>query len=71
LLILIAALHFKNQMLAQTIFFQHLKTGKTVCAFSISPNGLKTFDLPGSRRKKVTTLIPKEKTLKSYFLSDA
>jgi GNAT superfamily N-acetyltransferase len=60
------AIQYKNQMLAQTVFFQHNETGKVVCAFSLSPNGLKTADLPGSRRKKVTTFIPREKTLKSY-----
>jgi GNAT superfamily N-acetyltransferase len=60
------AVHFKNQMLARTGFFQHNETGKVVCAFSLSPNGLKASDLPGNRRKKVTNLIPREKTLKSY-----
>jgi GNAT superfamily N-acetyltransferase len=60
------AIHYKNQMLAQTCFFRHLETGKIVCAFSLSPNGLKTADLPGSRRKKVKEFIPREKTLKSY-----
>jgi GNAT superfamily N-acetyltransferase len=37
-----------------------------VCAFSLSPNALKTTGLPGSRRKKVRTMIPHEKTLQSY-----
>jgi GNAT superfamily N-acetyltransferase len=60
------AVHFKNQMLARTGFFRHNETGKVVCAFSLSPNGLKAIDLPGSRRKKVTNLIPREKILKSY-----
>jgi GNAT superfamily N-acetyltransferase len=60
------AVHFKNQMLARTGFFQHNETGKVICAFSLSPNGLKALDLPNSRRKKVIHLIPREKILKSY-----
>jgi GNAT superfamily N-acetyltransferase len=60
------ALLYKEQLLAQTNFFRHNETGKVVCAFSISPNSLKTFDLPGSRRKKVREYIPREKSLQSY-----
>jgi GNAT superfamily N-acetyltransferase len=60
------ALLFKEQMLAQTIFLRHNETGKVVCAFSISPNSLKTSDLPGSRRKKIREFIPREKSLQSY-----
>ncbi|MDR3180687.1 MAG: N-acetyltransferase [Prevotellaceae bacterium] len=60
------ALHYKKQLLAQTNFFQYNKTGKVVCAFSLSPNSLKTADLPGSRRKKVKEYIPREKSLQSY-----
>jgi GNAT superfamily N-acetyltransferase len=60
------ALPFKDQMLAQTNFFRHNETGKVVCAFSLSPHALKTSDLPGSRRKKVKELIPREKSLQSY-----
>ncbi|MDR0692517.1 MAG: N-acetyltransferase [Prevotellaceae bacterium] len=60
------ALHYKAQLLAQTCFFRHYETGKVVCAFSLSPNSLKTSDLPGSRRKKVKEYIPREKSLQSY-----
>jgi GNAT superfamily N-acetyltransferase len=60
------AILYRNQMLALTGFFRHNETGKVVCAFSLSPNGLKTVDLPGSRRKKVANLLPRGKTLKSY-----
>jgi GNAT superfamily N-acetyltransferase len=60
------ALHFKEQLLAQTNFFRHNETGKVVCAFSLSPNALKTDELPGSRRKKVKEYIPREKSLQSY-----
>jgi GNAT superfamily N-acetyltransferase len=60
------AVHYKNQLLAQTNFFRHSETGKIVCAFSLSPNALKAADLPGSRRKKVKEYIPREKSLQSY-----
>jgi ribosomal protein S18 acetylase RimI-like enzyme len=60
------ALQYQNQMLSETSFFRHHPTKNIVCAFSLSPEGIKTFDLPGSRRKKVKENIPQEKTLKSY-----
>jgi hypothetical protein len=60
------AFYFKEQLLAQTNFFRHNETGKIVCAFSLSPNSLKTTDLPGSRRKKVKEYVPREKSLQSY-----
>ena len=60
------AIQFKEQMLAQTVFFRHIETEKIVCAFSMSPNALKTSDLPRSRRKKVREHIPREKLLGSY-----
>ena len=60
------AIPFKEQMLARTVFFRHIETKKIVCAFSMSPNALKTSDLPGSRRKKVREHIPREKLLGSY-----
>jgi GNAT superfamily N-acetyltransferase len=60
------ALDYKEQLLAQTNFFRHKDTGKIVCAFSLSPNSLKTTDLPNNRRKKVKAHIPREKSLQSY-----
>ena len=60
------SLAFKEQLLAMTCFFRHKKIEKIVCAFSLSPNALKTSDLPGSRKKKVREYIPREKTLQSY-----
>ena len=62
----IDALKYQEQMLGQTYFFQHKVTGKVVCAFSLSPDGLKTFDLPNNRRRKVKDSIPREKPMKSY-----
>ena len=60
------ALQYKHQMLSETLFFRHKNSGKVVCAFSFSASGIKTSDLPGSRRKKVKEHIPREKSLKSY-----
>ena len=60
------ALNYKNQMLSRTCFFRHNSSGDIVCAFSFSASSIKTSDLPGSRRKKVKELVPREKSLKSY-----
>jgi len=60
------ALNYKNQMLSRTCFFRHNSSGAIVCAFSFSASSIKTADLPGSRRKKVKELVPREKSLKSY-----
>ena len=60
------ALDYKRQMLSQTCFFRYKISGATVCAFSFSASSIKTADLPGSRRKKVKELVPREKSLKSY-----
>ncbi|MDR0567439.1 MAG: GNAT family N-acetyltransferase [Prevotellaceae bacterium] len=60
------AFSYQNQMLCEVYFFRHNTTGKIVCTFSLSPEGIKTFDLPNNRRKRVKENIPQEKTLKSY-----
>ena len=60
------ALLYKRQMLSETCFYRHKGSGLAVCAFSFSASGIKTADLPGSRRKKVKEYIPREKSLKSY-----
>ena len=60
------ALNYKHQMLSRTCFFRHNSSGAIVCAFSFSASSIKTADLPGSRRKKVKELVPREKSLKSY-----
>jgi len=60
------ALEYKRQMLSRTYFFRHKISGSVVCAFSFSASSIKTSDLPGSRRKKVKELVPREKSLKSY-----
>jgi len=60
------ALQYNRQMLSETCFFRHNVSGAVVCAFSFSASSIKTADLPGSRRKKVKELVPREKSLKSY-----
>jgi len=60
------ALNYKRQMLSRTCFFRHKSSGAIVCAFAFSASSIKTADLPGSRRKKVKELVPREKSLKSY-----
>ena len=60
------ALQYKRQMLSETCFFRQKGSGSVVCAFSFSASSIKTSDLPGSRRKKVKELVPREKSLKSY-----
>jgi GNAT superfamily N-acetyltransferase len=60
------AIKYQDQLLGNTYFFRHNETGKIICAFSLSPDGLNTSNLPGNRRKKVKELIPREKPLKSY-----
>ena len=60
------ALLFKKQMLGQTHFFRHTKSGKIVCAFSLSSDSIKTGLLPSGRRGKIRQLMPREKALQSY-----
>jgi GNAT superfamily N-acetyltransferase len=60
------AILYKQEMLAETIFYRHKSSGKIVCAFSFSASSIKTADLPGSRGKKVKELVPREKSLKLY-----
>ena len=62
----IDAIKYQEQMLAQTCFFRHIQSGKTVCAFSLSPDGLNISNLPNSRKKKIKENIPHEKPMKSY-----
>jgi hypothetical protein len=60
------AIQYQEQLMCQVYFFRHKETGKVVCAFSLSADSLKAAWLPGSRRKKVKELIPREKSLQSY-----
>lgn len=57
---------FHNQLLGETFFFVEKATKKPVCAFTLSNDGLKTFDLPNSRKKKIREGVPREKHVKSF-----
>jgi GNAT superfamily N-acetyltransferase len=61
------ALLYSRQMLAETVFFRHKISGKTVCAFSYSASCIKTADLPGNRSKTVRKFVPWEKSLRAYL----
>jgi len=60
------AIKYQEQMLGQSYFFRCKISKETVCAFSLSPDGLHTATLPNNRRKKVAENIPHEKPMKSY-----
>ncbi|SEO60539.1 GNAT family N-acetyltransferase [Mucilaginibacter sp. OK283] len=61
------AFKFHEELLGKTHCFT-LDNDPTiiVCAFTISNDSVKASDLPGSRRKKVTKLVPREKALRNY-----
>jgi ribosomal protein S18 acetylase RimI-like enzyme len=60
------ALLYQEQLLGQTYYFQHNQTNEIVCAYTLSSDGLKMADLPGSRQRKVRAGIPREKAMKAY-----
>ncbi len=61
------ALMYQNELLGETYFFTLLKsTEHIICAFTISNDSVKVYDLPNSRKKKVRQDIPNEKAMKSY-----
>jgi len=60
------AIHYRDQLLGQTYFFRMKETNEIVCAFSLSADSIKTYLLPGSRRKRIKEHIPHEKSLQSY-----
>ena len=60
------ALLFQHEKLGQTFYGCLKKTKKTICAFTLSADSVKTVLLPGSRIKKIKELIPREKALQTY-----
>jgi len=61
------ALKFCNQLLGKThCFTLDDDPSIIVCAFTISNDSIKARDLPNSIKRKVTKLIPREKTLRNY-----
>jgi ribosomal protein S18 acetylase RimI-like enzyme len=60
------ALKYHRELLGESYMVSENQTGKIVCAFSLSNDGIKTFDLPNSRKKKVREAVPREKHMKSF-----
>lgn len=60
------ALKYQLELLGETYFLSEASSGKVVCAFSLSNDGIKTFDLPNSRKKKVRESVPREKHMKAF-----
>lgn len=60
------ALKYQQELLGETYFFREKKTKKIVCAFTISNDSIKVYDLPNNRQKKVKKDIPREKAMKSF-----
>jgi GNAT superfamily N-acetyltransferase len=57
---------YQAQLLGETYFFVETETQKVVCAYTLSNDGIKTFDLPNSRKKKIRDSVPREKHTKSF-----
>jgi GNAT superfamily N-acetyltransferase len=57
---------YHQQLLGETYFFVEKETQRVVCAYTLSNDGIKTFDLPNSRKKKVREAVPREKHMKSF-----
>jgi len=63
------AVLFRNEFLGRTYFFRDIETQKIVCCFSLCADSVKTILMPGSRKKKVKELIPREKDYLQSFPS--
>lgn len=61
------AINYSLELLGKSYCFT-LDSDPTViiCAFTISNDSIKTFNLPGSRKKKVNKDIPRTKQMRSY-----
>lgn len=60
------ALKYQEELLGETYFFRLKKTKQIICAFTISNDSIKVYDLPNNRQKKVKQGIPREKQMKSF-----
>ena len=60
------ALKYQDELLGETYFFRLKSNKKIVCAFTISNDSIKVYDLPNNRQKKVKNTIPREKQMKSF-----
>ena len=61
------ALMYQNELLGETFFFKLLTSPFDItCAFTLSNDSIRIFDLPGSRKKKIRKDISREKYLRSF-----
>lgn len=61
------ALNYQSELLGKTYCFTLDQDPKIiVCAFTISNDSIKTFQLPNARKKKITKDIPRQKQMKTY-----
>ncbi len=60
-------LNYSSELLGKTYcFVLDEDPSIIICAFTISNDSIKTTNLPGSRKRKVTKEIPNEKRMRSY-----
>jgi hypothetical protein len=61
------ALNYCAELLGKTYCFTLDENPEIIiCAFTISNDSIKTFNLPNARKKKVNKDIPRQKQMKSY-----
>jgi hypothetical protein len=61
------ALNYYAELLGKTYCFTLDENPEIIiCAFTISNDSIKTFNLPNARKKKVNKGIPRQKQMKSY-----
>ena len=61
------ALNYYAELLGKTYCFTLDENPEIIiCAFTISNDSIKTFNLPNARKKKVIKDIPRQKQMKSY-----
>jgi hypothetical protein len=61
------ALNYYAELLGKTYCFTLDENPEIIiCAFTISNDSIKTFNLPNARKKKVNKDIPRQKQMKSY-----
>jgi len=61
------AVNYSKQLLGKShCFVLEENPREVVCAFSVSNDSINVGDMPGSRKRKVTGLIPHAKSMRRY-----
>ncbi|MBL0016949.1 MAG: N-acetyltransferase [Bacteroidia bacterium] len=60
------ALQYAEQLLGSTYYFSTKSGGEIVCAYTLSNDSIKTYDLPNNRKRKIRDGIPREKHIRSF-----